>query len=384
MFYQLPPVGDQVLTSKRSRSTLPSFFLSDATRFYQSGTAALGAALGAVLSSAKAVKSCAQAEVILPAYACPDLISAAIYAGVKPILVDLEENRPWLALNLLEQAITQNTIAIVAVNLFGLAERWASLRALSKKHELVLIEDSAQYFPGKNEAAEQEGDLVIFSFGRGKPVSLLGGGAVLCRDSRLFKYLVSPKAVAITARDKFSFILKSKLYNVMISPYLYWVPQSLPFLHLGETRYHELAEITAMDSQRLDLLMANIVQYQNNDWSIECRKIMKLMLGSIGGVIDLPEICGVKNNRRLLRYPLLVEPTSRARVYHALTKLGLGASTMYPTSLVNVAGLEHVFDDKQKYPNAEKFASMILTISVKACVSDKHIKKMRDVFNNEF
>ena len=48
--------------------------------FYQSGTSALAAALIA----AKYAKSdsCTKHEVLLPAYACPDLISACQYAGL--------------------------------------------------------------------------------------------------------------------------------------------------------------------------------------------------------------------------------------------------------------------------------------------------------------
>ena len=389
MFYQFPPVGDRIITSQKSHSKIPPFFVLESMRFYQSGTAALSAALTATLTATlaasvgatKAFGSGDKAEVILPAYACPDLVSAAIYAGVKPVLVDLEEDRPWLDLGLLEAAITQNTVAIVAVNLFGIAERWEQLRLLAKKHELILIEDSAQYFPGKGVMPEQGGDLVVFSFGRGKPVSLLGGGAVLCRDASLFEYLVLPKPVAMSIRDKLSFILKASLYNVMISPYLYWLPQSLPFLHLGETRYHALSEIIAMDSQRLKLLANNIGRYQDDSGSAGCREIMDAVLDNVEAVIDLPKVCGMEGNRRLLRYPLLIDPTSRLKIHHALKKLGVGVSTMYPTSLVNLPGLEHIFEGKQKYPNAEKFAAMILTISVKACINRTDVKKLNNAFS---
>ena len=51
--------------------------------------------------------------------------------------------------------------------------------------ELVLIEDDAQYLPLDSEPASYCGDLVIHSFGRGKPVSLVGGGALLIRRPAL-------------------------------------------------------------------------------------------------------------------------------------------------------------------------------------------------------
>ena len=60
----------------------------------------------------------------------------------------------------------------------------AVLRPLADAAGAVLIEDSAQAFPRDGGGDFWQGDLVVLSFGRGKPVSLLGGGAVLYRDER--------------------------------------------------------------------------------------------------------------------------------------------------------------------------------------------------------
>ena len=92
MFYQLPPVGNRLCLNTINDASVQPFLTLAASRFYQSGTAALAAAI----SAAKLLKNKNYPEVILPAYACPDLVSAAVFAGVKPVLVDLEAERPWL------------------------------------------------------------------------------------------------------------------------------------------------------------------------------------------------------------------------------------------------------------------------------------------------
>ncbi len=362
---------------EQTDSAAVTLLSSDQARFYASGTAALAAAIVAAMQ----VKSIESAEVILPAYGCPDLISAVEFAGARPVLVDIEADRPWFDLTQLASAITDNTAAIVAVNLFGISERWTQLRELAQKNNVILIEDSAQYFPGGEEQQDWQGDLVVFSFGRGKPVSLLGGGAVLASTAPLVKLLPQPKTSLTTFHQRFAFNLKAKLYNSMISPLLYWLPQSLPFLHLGETRYHTLQAIEAMDQKRMDLLPANISCYQDDaDASIRSEKI-SLMLDSLTGsparLMNLPRLCNIEANRRLLRYPLLLEAESRDRLKQA----GLGVSIMYPASLPKITGVNHLLDDKQSFPNAEDFASRVLTLPTHTAVSDKDIEKIKKILN---
>jgi len=378
MFYQLPPVGIPVCLDEQSNLTKTSLFSSYHSQFYSSGTAALAAALTAAIK----VKDGGEAEIIIPAYSCPDLVSAVVFAGAKPVLVDFEVDRPWLDLVELSSAITEKTAAIVAVDLFGIAERWSQLRELVEQHDIVLIEDSAQYFPGGNEQRNWQGDLIVLSFGRGKPVSLLGGGAVLTKQPSLFELLPKPQSRAVTVAQRLLFSLKARMYNAMISPSLYWLPQALPFLHLGETRYHVLTGIEALDQVRLNLLMCNISRYQDDtEITARCEKISS-MLDSLDKINNLPRLCNMEENRRLLRYPLLLEVESRDRVYQKLKQAGLGVSVMYPTSLPKITGLTHILNSKQGFPNAEMFASRILTLPTHSSVCEKSIEKMKAILRD--
>jgi dTDP-4-amino-4,6-dideoxygalactose transaminase len=385
MFYQLPPVGNPITLSVNQASSLPSFLSPGQSFFYQSGTAALAAAILAARKSRndKWQDKKQLPEVILPAYGCPDLVSAAVYAGVKPVLVDLEVSRPWYDLARLAQAITENTVAIVGVNLFGLAERWPQLRQLADLHDIVLIEDSAQYFPGAGEEAKWYGDLVVFSFGRGKPVSLLGGGAVVSKNKALFDLLPDPVSVQGDAcwKDKMVFNLKAWLYNTMISPNLYWLPQALPFLHLGETRYHTLYDVDIMDQVRSVLLATNIESYQDDIEAMQCKEKISSILAHQDKVVDLPGACGSPLNRRLLRYPLLLDAAVRDRVYQRLKQAGLGPSIMYPSSLPKIVGVSDLLGEGLRFPNAEDFASRVLTLPTHNGVSGDDIDKMKAILS---
>ena len=376
MFYQLPPAGNRLCLSGTGKheSGQEDFFSPYMPYFYNSGTASLAAAISAAIR----YKPVEKPEVILPAYCCPDIVSAAEFSGAKPVLVDLENERPWINLEQLSASINRNTVAVVAVDLLGISERLTAIRKIVGPADVLLIEDSAQAFPLHGEKQFWGGDLVVLSFGRGKPVTLLGGGAVLVRDPALGRLLIEgvPQYGAGPL-----FRLTGLLYNMMSSPYLYWMPQGLPFLHLGETRYHPLSAIETMDPVRLRLLYRNVSEYQhgNNDVQAALADIAKEAGGMGGRAIDLPAVCRFQPHRRLLRYPLLVQAELRDRVYHRLRDSGLGPSLLYPSSLPRILGLESLLQGQGDFPAANAFARRMLTLPTHEGVRNADIVKIREI-----
>lgn len=380
MFYQLPPVGNPIdcTAAEQSDALLTACFLPYKPCYFASGTAALAAAIAAAIR----FKGIDKPEVILPAYGCPDLVSAAIFAGARPVLVDLAPDRPWMDLEQVAAKTSPQTVAIIAVHLFGMLERMAELRLLAEQANALLIEDSAQAFPGGGEQNIWTGDMVVLSFGRGKPVSLLGGGAVLCREDASGDYFPAASQRPLTTEhSRQSLRLKAALYNGMISPRLYWIPLAMPFLHLGETRYHPLPAIDGMDTIRHSLLPANIAAYREKGPGVQSR--LAEMLGKLdlaqSAITDLPAACGVTHERRLLRYPLLVDATKRDRLFSRLHRHGLGASTMYPEVLSKIPGLENRLAGQGPFPAAESFATRILTLPTHARVSSSDIDNLHQV-----
>jgi len=374
MPYQLPPAGNpvQLSVSHNDDTFLQTVFSPYTPRFFNSGTAALAAAILASIS----IRGTTDPEVILPAYGCPDLISAVVYAGAKPVLVDLEANRPWMDQGQVAAAITADTVAIIAVSLCGMPERLDALRQIAVRTAVMLIEDSAQLFPGSVAEADWQGDMVVISFGRGKPVSLLGGGAVLFQDERFGRFLPDNPVASSGIGQRLAFRMKTQLYNWLIAPRLYWALQWAPFLHIGETRYHQLEDIGPIDSARRRILQANVMSYmqQGHDTSVA----LSSMIDSLGDerIVNLPVACEVPAKHRLLRYPLLVDSAIRNRVYTRLVESGMGASKMYPGILPAISGVGAVLVGQGGFPMAERFAGQLLTLPVHAGVRRVDIQKI--------
>ena len=382
MFYQLPPAGNPVVWQPEADSPagLRAYLRPFEAFFYDSGAASLAVAV----SIAKQHKELDQPEVLLPAYACPELVSAVLFAGARPILVDLEANTPWMDLQQLRQKINQNTIAVIAVHLFGIAERLGSIKQMTTEANCLLIEDSAQAFPLQGDVRYWQGDLVILSFGRGKPISVLGGGAVLASDPLLINRL-NQKQLSLLKRSRLQFWiyrLKVFLYNRLLHPRLYFFPASLPWLKLGETRFKPMQSVHAAYIENVLLLDNNNDRYLHNKFS-QRQSALKQIVGD-SGLDLLQNNCEIDPELdRLIRYPvLLADREQRDRLFEQLESAGLGASKMYQRPLNKIEGLVELFENQGEFPCAEKFAETVLTLPLHSRVGLKDLKRIESILSS--
>lgn len=362
---RIRPVGNKIETSRDSLGDKP--FPDFHTAFYSSGTASLAAA---IIATHKLKPDVKQPEIIVPAYGCPDIISAVVFANATPVLVDLEPDSPYLSLDEINNSITKNTIAIIAVRFFGIPERYNELATLAKQNNLTLIEDSAQGFPIIAPSSYWQGDLSIISFGRGKPINLLGGGAVLSHDLNLIELLPKFTPIQATNLDKLKFKLKLFLYNQSIKPFTYGFISQLPGLKIGQTIYKPLHEINGISDFTKSYLNTNVNAYKNrNHIHNEYSNILHGY--SEEKLIDLPLRFGHDMSQPLLRYPILVKnQTIRDLIYEQLNNCG--ASLMYKRPLHQIDKVDkYIKRINQIYPNATRFASQLLTLPTHEAVDDK-------------
>lgn len=322
---------------------------------YQSGTASLAAALAACRQLGGT-----RDEVILPAYGCPDLVSAVVHAGARPVLVDLEEDSFRFSLEQLKGSIGPKTLAVVSVVFLGLRDRLPELRELCRASGARLILDSAQWFPCGTEPETWPGDCNIISFGRGKPVNLLHGGAVICRDPRLAKALPMPGPSSLDPKPVRSLRDKIRIYNRVIDPWIYGLVARLPGLHIGETRYKPLQQIEGMSRFHQSLIEANIEQYRNSPrHALEYRQRLASLPQT--GWKDLTRDWDEEELPALLRYPILIEDSEQREAF--LNACGnLGCSALYNRPLASVEGLEFLGEDPAGYPAARRFAERLVTL----------------------
>ena len=137
---------------------------------------------------------------------CPSFTFAATaevmpLVGASPVFVDIlpeTYNLDPAALDAAIEAVKAEgkltPKAIIAVDLFGQPADYPAIAAVAKKHGLKLIADSAQGFGCTLDGQHpiHWADVATTSFFPAKPLGCYGdGGAVLCKDERLYDILVS-------------------------------------------------------------------------------------------------------------------------------------------------------------------------------------------------
>jgi len=215
-------------TRARARDAVARAFDGRNVLLTDSGTSALVLALRATASGG---------TVALPAYGCVDLVAAALLAGVRIRLYDIDPATLSPDLESVQKVVARGVDAIVVAHLFGYAADIVGVQLIAAASGVAVIEDAAQgagaSLNGKRLGSL--GALAIVSFGRGKGLCAAGGGAVLAND------VWSPKldALAVSApRRGWSGLAGTAIQWMLGRPSIYALPSALPWLHLGEMIYH--------------------------------------------------------------------------------------------------------------------------------------------------
>jgi len=381
LLYQQTPVGEKIKLGKPyfDNKLLESFFRPYKIKFYDSGTSALAAAILACINK----KNIKMPEVIIPAYSCPDLVSAILFAGGSPVLVDFIKDRPWIDLDQLQEKITSNTVAIIAVNLFGIPERLQEIKDIASKEDITFIEDSAQSFPISENSIKWSGDIVILSFGRGKPVNMLTGGAVLFLENGVDELLPEVHDdLNSSFVETIKYIIKSNIYNLTISPYVYGFLEKMPFLHVGETRFKKHHCIEPMNSAALSFLHRNIKLFSERTNEIQSRYTELLSSIHNGRLIDLPTECCGGNKPHILRYPILCsDVVYREKIFLNLRTKGIGVSKMYQCVIPKVKGMNSQVNIGGTFKNAVAFADRLITLPMHSRTTNVGLKHIRAILS---
>lgn len=123
-------------------------------------------------------------EVIMPSYTFVSTADAFVMRGAKVIFVDIRPDTMNIDENLIENAITNKTKAIVPVHYAGVACEMDKIIDIANKYNLIVIEDAAQgimsTYKGKSLGAI--GNFGCYSFHETKNYSMGEGGAILIKD----------------------------------------------------------------------------------------------------------------------------------------------------------------------------------------------------------
>ena len=128
-------------------------------------------------------------EVIMPSYTFVSTANAFVMHGAKIVFVDIRPDTMNLDEQLIEQAITNKTKAIVVVHYAGVSCEMDKILAISSKYNIPIVEDAAQGVMSsyKDRALGTIGDFGCYSFHETKNYTMGEGGALLINNEKYFE-----------------------------------------------------------------------------------------------------------------------------------------------------------------------------------------------------
>lgn len=134
-------------------------------------------------------------EVIVPDYTYPATAAVVNIVGADIVLVDVDRKNMLIDYELIEQAITKRTKAIMPVSLFGNPLDYNKLFEIKEKYSLYIIEDAACSI-----GAESNGrligslaDISVFSLHPRKFITTGEGGIVTTNNTQIAEWMNSYK-----------------------------------------------------------------------------------------------------------------------------------------------------------------------------------------------
>ena len=127
-------------------------------------------------------------EVIQPSITVVMDAYVTIHLGAVPIFVDIDPNTWNIDVRKIEEKITKATKAIIVVSLYGLPVDIDPIMTIAKKHNLVVIDDSAETLMSryKGDVAGTNAHIGVYSFEKSKHMtSGSEGGMIVTSDEGL-------------------------------------------------------------------------------------------------------------------------------------------------------------------------------------------------------
>ena len=323
-------------------------------------------------------------DVLIPAFTCFSVPAAIKKAGLKMRLCDIApksfnfneiELKAIIALD--KRSGRNNILCVLPTHMFGNPINIQSLREIVGD-DIIIVEDAAQAMGGEYHGVKLGtlGDISFFSLGRGKALSTVEGGIILTNNDDINRVLTT-LIKQVPSNDlihQVKFVINAILLTVMQYPALYWLPNSLPFLKLGETIFEPDFPVRKMSAVQAAL---------SRNWQERLHRHQQNRNKNIHFWLDkLPNnsiLCCLEQQgdfANLIRLPVLASNRQeRNSIIRKSTQLGLGIMPSYPTPINEILELASDFPGI-KFPNAIELCNRLYTLPIHEYVSDEDNKKI--------
>lgn len=299
-------------------------------------------------------------EVIMPAYTFVSTADAFVLRGATAVFVDINPKTMNIDENLIEDAITEKTKAIVPVHYAGVSCEMDKIMEIAQKHNLYVVEDAAQGVMStyKGKALGTIGDYGCYSFHETKNYSMGEGGALLIRDGKNAE-------LAEIIREKGT--NRSKFFRGQIDKYT-WVEAGSSYLPSDMNAAYLWAQL-----QKADEINENRLQSWNRYY--EGLKDLKE-----AGKIELPYIPEYCEHNAHMFYIKAKDLEERSALISYLKENGVTAVFHYIPLHTAPAGKEYGrFHGEDKYTTKE--SERIIRLPMYYELDEQDAKKVMDLIH---
>jgi 8-amino-3,8-dideoxy-alpha-D-manno-octulosonate transaminase len=308
-------------------------------------------------------------EVIVPPFTFIAPVEAVLQAGAIPVFAEIDETLCLFPAGI-EAAITPRTKAVLLVHMCGSMAQVDKIADVCKKHNLILIEDTAQALGAtfKNKPLGTFGKVAVYSFDFFKIVTAGEGGAIITNDPHLYE-------IATQHADH-------------------------GHSHVGNNRGAEPHPIFGTNFRLSEIHAAiGLAQFRKLPYILEHQRKNKLKLEQTLG--KFPQIAFRKipdkkgDSATFLDFFLQDEPTTR-RVLKVFDKFGIGYAYWFDNNYHYFKNWEHIkkmksaaplpislFKPAQDYanlslPQSDKIMSRLISIQIRITWTEEEIQGLSE------
>jgi dTDP-4-amino-4,6-dideoxygalactose transaminase len=130
-------------------------------------------------------------EVIVPSFTFAATANSVALTGATPVFVDIEPRHFCLDPAAVEAAVTERTVGVMPVHLYGHPADMTGLGAVAEKHSIKIFEDAAQAHGATWQGAQVGtfGTFAMFSLYPTKNMTSGEGGMVSCADEDIARMM---------------------------------------------------------------------------------------------------------------------------------------------------------------------------------------------------
>ncbi|MGD8565496.1 MAG: DegT/DnrJ/EryC1/StrS family aminotransferase [Candidatus Bathyarchaeota archaeon] len=271
-------------------------------------------------------------EVILPSFSFVATAEVVVMAGGKPVFVDINSETYNISVEEIKKAITEKTVAIMPVDMYGLSADMKPIKEIAEKHNLVIIEDSCQahgaFYNGKPPGAYAK--AACWSFYASKNMTTGEGGMNTTNDEEFAEKLRTMRSHG-----------EKEKYNSLILGHNYRMPEIQAAL--GRVQLRRLPEFLRRRREN------------SKRFSEKLRNVKGLKLP------QEPE--NLRHSWYLYTVRIMnANSTKRNRLLEILKKEGIGAEAYYVNPIHSMKFYRRY--GKHKLPQTEKASEQVISLPV--------------------